>query len=131
VTYLLDTDWLVDIIGGRPRATRTINELNPDHLYISIVSHGELFEGVFGYADTGARLDEMNVFLSRYETLPLTNPIMEIFGRTRSELRRAGRLIADLDLLIGATAVAHDFILLTRNTRHFARIPDLRLYESE
>jgi predicted nucleic acid-binding protein len=38
-------------------------------------------------------------------------------------------LIPDLDCLIAATAVHHHLILLTRNRRHFARIPDLRLYE--
>jgi tRNA(fMet)-specific endonuclease VapC len=53
---------------------------------------------------------------------------MEIFGRTRSGLRRAGQLIPDLDLLIGATALHHDLILLTRNRRHFTHIPGLRLY---
>lgn len=130
MTYLLDTDLLIDIIAGRPRATRSVEELNPDRLFVSIVSHGELFEGVFGYPDTDDRIKELYAFLDRFETLPLTNPVMEIFGRTRSELRRAGRLIADLDLLIGATAIAHDLVLLTRNTRHFSRISDLQLYTS-
>ena len=128
---MLDTDWLVDVIAGRPNATRIIDELHPSPLYVSIISHGELFEGVFDFPDTDARIDELYAFLNRYETLPLSGPIMENFGRTRSELRRSGNLISDLDLLIGATAVSHDLVLLTRNTRHFARIPDLRLYESE
>jgi predicted nucleic acid-binding protein len=56
---------------------------------------------------------------------------MEIFGRTRSELRRAGWLIPDLDLLIAATAVHHDLVLMTRSVRHFARIPELRLFQAD
>jgi tRNA(fMet)-specific endonuclease VapC len=55
---------------------------------------------------------------------------MEVFARTRADLRRSGQLIADLDLLIAATALHHDLTLLTRNVRHFARIPGLRLYQS-
>ncbi len=127
--YLLDTDWLLDVIGRVPAAARTIEELRPRGLGVSIVSHGELLEGVFGYPDTDARLAaELYAFLVQFDTVPLSDPIMERFGRTRSELRRSGRLIPDLDLLIAATAVHHDVILLTRNLRHFARIPDLRLY---
>ena len=55
---------------------------------------------------------------------------MEIFGQTRSELRRRGQLIPDLDLLIAATAVHHELILMTRNVRHFARVPDLVLSQA-
>jgi predicted nucleic acid-binding protein len=39
-------------------------------------------------------------------------------------------LIPYLDLLIAATALAYDLTLLTRNRRHFQRIPDLKLYEA-
>jgi predicted nucleic acid-binding protein len=32
-------------------------------------------------------------------------------------------------LLIGATAFTEDLALITRNVRHFARLPDLQLYQ--
>lgn len=38
-----------------------------------------------------------------------------------------GNLIPDLDLLIASTALEHALVLLTRNRRHFQRIPQLRL----
>jgi predicted nucleic acid-binding protein len=38
-------------------------------------------------------------------------------------------LIPDVDLLIAATALEEDLTLVTRNTRHFERIPDLKLYQ--
>ena len=34
-----------------------------------------------------------------------------------------------MDLLIAATAIAEDLTLITRNVRHFARLPDLNLYQ--
>ena len=126
--YLLDTDWLLDVIGGVPGAARRLEELRPLGLGVSIISHGELFEGTFGFPDSEERLAEIRGFLDQFDTIPLTDPIMEIFGRTRSGLRRTGRLIPDLDLLIAATAVHHEFVLLTRNVRHFSRIPGLPLY---
>jgi tRNA(fMet)-specific endonuclease VapC len=39
-----------------------------------------------------------------------------------------GRLISDMDLLIAATAMHHNLTLVTRNHRHFERVPNLRLY---
>lgn len=54
---------------------------------------------------------------------------MERFAGIRGDLRRRGQLIPDLDLLIAATALHHDLTLLTRNVRHFDRIPELRLYQ--
>jgi tRNA(fMet)-specific endonuclease VapC len=129
VTYLIDTDWLIDVYGGRVAPARTLDELQPQGLAVSIVSYGEMLEGAFGYLDTSARLADVYGLLSRFETLPLSEPIMEIFGRNRSAMRRAGNRIPDLDLLIDATAVHHGLIVLTRNARHFTRIPGLQLYQ--
>jgi predicted nucleic acid-binding protein len=128
MTYLLDTDWLLDVIAGARGAAQTLEELRRHGLAISIVSHGELFEGAFGFPDSHERLAELYAFLSQFDTVPLSDPIMEIFGRNRSELRHAGQLIPDLDLLIAATAVSHDLTLLTRNLRHLTRVPDLQLH---
>jgi predicted nucleic acid-binding protein len=75
------------VLHARPR------DMRPHGLGVSIVSHGELHEGAFGHADAGVELAELRSFLDQSETLPLTDPIMEIFGRTRSRLRRAGQLI--------------------------------------
>jgi predicted nucleic acid-binding protein len=33
-----------------------------------------------------------------------------------------------LDLLIGVTAVVHNLTIMTRNVRHFGRIPGLVMY---
>lgn len=126
----VDTDWLVDIYSGRPDAIRVLEGLHSIGLAVSIISHGELFEGTFGFSDADERLTRVYALLSRFETLQLTDPIMEIFGRTRSHLRQSGQMIADLDLLIAATAVSHDLTLSTRNVRHFRRVPDLELYSS-
>jgi predicted nucleic acid-binding protein len=55
---------------------------------------------------------------------------MKRFARLRGELRRQGQLIPDPDLLIAATALQHDLTIVTRNVRHFQRIPGLKLYQA-
>ena len=130
MSYLIDTDWLIDALLGVPRAVTTLERLSDDDLGISIVSYGELFEGAVGSPDPHERLAHYRDFLDRFTTIPLSDPVMERFARTRRELRTTGRLIPDLDLLIGATAVTHDLTLVTRNLRHFERIPGLEIYQS-
>ena len=129
LTYLVDTDWVIDAYIGTPASVRVLDRLSDDGLGVSIISSGELFEGAFGFPDPQARLAQFRVLLNRFTTIPLSDPIMEVFARTRARLRRSGQLIPDMDLLIAATALNHDLTLVTRNRRHFDRIPDLTLYQ--
>lgn len=118
----------MDIFRGVPRAARTLREVRRTGAGVSIISHAEVFEGAFGYPDTESQLALYRQFLDQFVTLPLSGPIIELFARVRSELRHAGNLIPDMDLLIAATAMHHDVTLVTRNLRHFDRITGLRTY---
>src|SRR5207237_5116099 len=89
---------------------------------------GEIYDVAFAYANPQAHLSSFRQFLAPFTLLTLNDPIMERFAEIRSYLRRRGELISDFDILIGATALHHDLTLLTYNTRHFKRIPDLKLY---
>lgn len=129
--YLIDTDWLIDVLLGVPGAVSAVESLSGQEVGASIVSYGELFEGALGAPDPQTRLAQYRAFRDRFTTVPLSDPVMERFARTRKQLRDAGRLIPDLDLLIGATAVHHDLTLLTRNLRHFGRVPDLKIYRPD
>ncbi len=103
--------------------------LSDDGLAVSIIAVAEIYEGAFGTPDPQATLDGFRAFLSDFAILPVTEPIVEQFARLRATLRRQGQRIPDMDLLIAATAIAEDLVLITRNVRHFARLPDLQLYQ--
>jgi tRNA(fMet)-specific endonuclease VapC len=128
VSDLVDSDWLIDAFIGVPLAVNLLARLRTAGLAVSIVSYGELFEGALGAPDPVAELERFYIFIDRLTLVPLDVPIMEVFAHTRADLRRDGRLIPDLDLLIAATAIRHDLTLLTRNVRHCERIPALQLH---
>jgi len=44
-----------------------------------------------------------------------------------AKLKKDGILIDDSDILIGAFCIAHGYILVTDNTRHFERIDGLQI----
>jgi predicted nucleic acid-binding protein len=103
--------------------------LNPDGLAVSIIAVGEVYEGAHSSLDPQAELARYRRYFAGFTTLGLSEPVMVTFSAVRASLRRQGLLIPDLDLLIAATAITHDLTLLTRNARHFQRIPDLKRYQ--
>jgi tRNA(fMet)-specific endonuclease VapC len=128
VSYLVDADWLIDAVIGRPAAVETLDRLSGEGLAVSIVAVAELYEGAFSTPEPELTLAAFREFLDSYAILPVTDPIVERFAHLRAALRRQGQLIPDLDLFIAATALDGDLTLITRNRRHFERVPDLRLY---
>lgn len=128
--YLLDTDWIVDVLNGREAATETLLKLAPSGLAVSLISYGELYEGAYFSRDPQTALDVLRTFLQGKEVLPLTPAIMEQFALIRGRLsKKLRQQIGDMDLLIAATALRHDLTLLTRNLKDFQHIPDLKLYQ--
>lgn len=66
-------------------------------------------------------------FLHDIAALPLTLGGAEAYGRTRQDLEARGQRISANDLLIAATALAHDATLVTRNTGEFSRVAGLKI----
>lgn len=127
--YLVDSDWLIDAATGRARAQQTLARLSDEELAVSIVAVAEVYEGAFATPDPQHALAGLREFLGDFIIVPLTDPIVEHFARLRAALRQQGQLIPDMDLLIAATALEQDLTLITRNVRHFVRIPELQLYQ--
>ena len=75
-----------------------------------------------------AHIQTLHSFFRHFQLLNLNLPLVEKVAAIRSLLRWRGELISDFDILIGATALHYDLTLLIYNTRHFKRIPDLKLY---
>lgn len=128
--YLLDTDWIVDVLNGQEPAIQTLMELVPDGLALSLISYGELYEGAYFSRDPQTALEVLHTFLQGKEILPLSTAIMELFALIRGRLpKRLRQQIGDMDILIAATALHHNLTLLTRNLKDFQHIPDLQIYQ--
>ncbi len=125
--YLVDTDWVIDYMHGVQRIVDRMAAVTPDGIGMSVVTLGELLDGVYGDADPQRSRRELNAFLEGVDLLDVDEEIARIFGRERRRLRVAGNLIGDMDLLIGATALRHGLTVLTNNRRHFERIEGLAI----
>lgn len=56
-------------------------------------------------------------------------PALDIYASEKARLQKSGKVIDDFDLLIGATAVSFDLIMVTNNAAHFERIKDIKLQD--
>lgn len=125
MSYLLDTDIVIEYLKGTRRAVELVNGLRAEGLAISLVTYGEVYEGVYFGTSVSSAERGFRTFLRDVDVLQLNRAMMRRFGQLRGALRRSGLLIPDPDLLIAVTALHHDLVLVTRNVRHFERVPDL------
>ena len=114
-------------MNGEAQTVERLAEFQPDGIGISVVSLAELWEGIWYSRDREGSEIGLREFLRTVTLLPLDEEACRRFGRERGRLRALHKLIGDVDLLIGATALSHDLILLTNNRRHFEMIEGLRL----
>jgi tRNA(fMet)-specific endonuclease VapC len=129
VRYLLDADWAIYVLAGRLEPATLLEQfIQTDGVGMSWVTVGELYEGAFGSSDAQGELAIYRRFLRPITLLNLDDNTVERFAELRASLRREGRLIPDLDLLLAATALRHDLTVLTFNIRHLHRIPGIKLW---
>lgn len=113
---------------GHPAVVQLLPPLIQAGAAISIITFGEIYEGIYYSRDPERAENGFRNFLRGVEVLPLNRTTMKCFARIRGDLRRRGNLISDPDLLIAATALTRGLILVTRNRRHFQPIPGLSIY---
>ena len=123
--YLIDTDWAIHYLNGAQPIVKRLSLLTDQGLALSLLSLAELYEGVYYSTDPDRNEQHLRDFLRGITLIGMDEVTCRIFGRERGRLRKTGKIIGDLDLLIGATAVQFNLILLTNNRRHFEAIERL------
>ncbi len=124
--YLIDSDVLINFLKGEKLAVKIIKKLQNESLYISIISVGEILEGL-QETKNKKKLIQFKELLKTVVIVNIDLPIIEKFAFIRKSLRQKGLLIDNFDLLIAATCLTHNLILITNNIFHFKRILELKI----
>ncbi len=104
---LLDTGIVIDIMEN--------NNYNP--ALISPITLLEVLRGI----DDKKRPIAKQLLEESFTVLNLDNSIIEAYCKMYRKLKQEGNLLPDADLLIAATAIAHDLTLETKDA-HFQRL---------
>ncbi|MBO7571857.1 MAG: PIN domain-containing protein [Bacteroidales bacterium] len=103
-----------------------INKVGQERCCISVVTLAELYYGAVKSDRAEERMRDVDLISSNFLVLPIDN-VIETYGKNKAYLERSGMSIDDFDLLIGSTATNYDLVMVTENTKHFERIPNIKL----
>lgn len=128
---VVDTDVFSCLWQNRPVCSNFINELNGAIPVLSFVTVGEAHFGAMNAGWGARRMAQMEAAMRPYVIAPYSAELAELWGKLKHAARRNGSPLGQPehtnDLWICATAVHYNAPLMTNNTRHFTKIPNLNL----
>jgi len=127
---LLDTDILSMFFRGDPYVVSRMEEYASNHekVYLSIITYYEILSGL-KHIGAEKQIELFLEFCFLNEVLPLTLESTSIAATNYAYLRKLGTPLDDMDLLIASIAIENDLTLITHNTKHFSRIPGIKLQD--
>ena len=128
-SFLLDTNIWIGLARGEQALIDRLQLLDPTQIFCCSVVRAELLFGARNSLHVDRNLQGFQRLLDPFSSIPFDDEASAHYGMVRAALERAGTPIGANDLLIAAIALAHDFVLVTRNLREFARVPGLRIEE--
>ncbi|MBS0398172.1 MAG: type II toxin-antitoxin system VapC family toxin [Proteobacteria bacterium] len=122
---LYDTDFFIHLSGRTGRRNRSavtgfLEAHSRDPLFTSRVCWEELAEGVL-------QMEVVDDLLAEFSVIEIDEDIAWLTSRAARTLKQAGQHIGDNDCWIAGTALAKGLPIVTRNIKHFQRVPGLEV----
>ncbi|MCH8290959.1 type II toxin-antitoxin system VapC family toxin [Candidatus Poribacteria bacterium] len=123
--YLLDSNMISAYLKNIVRVVDKFDEIwyKKEPMFIDGIIYYEIKGGLL-HVNATAKLRQFYQLLQRITILWLNQDVADKASEIYSNLRRSGRTIPDTDVLIAATALAHNLILVTDDS-HFQRVEDI------
>ena len=126
--YFLDSCICIDFLRGRLDAGRELmRESDPRLFGVPSMVEAELFLG----AAKSRRPEENRLLVERFllpfESVPFDAACAREYAFVRARLEAEGMSIGPADMVIASCALVHHAVLVTHNTREFARVSGLVL----
>ncbi len=129
LTHLLDTCVYSQRLRPKPllKVIRRWSQLGNHSLAIPAIAEAELLYGLEKKQSERLWREYRDYLEDALTLLPLDKPVVATFARIKARQESLGKPRADFDLLIAATAIQHQLILVTLNARHFSDLPGLEV----
>lgn len=117
--YLCDTNIISELMRPQPNPEVKAWLLRQERIALSVITLEELYFGL-QLEDLRKKREWLDRFVAACaQVLPIDAAIAMRAGQMRAEQTLRGQTRTQADLLIAATAVTHNCVLATRNTRDF------------
>ena len=126
---LLDTTILIDIIKNNSKAIEKYKEIinNNRDIWIAAPSITEIIIGLYSIH---AKKDEETKIIdtiNKCHALNITKEVAIKAGYIERSLMEDGNQIGIIDSLISATAIVNNKTIITKNIKHFKKVPGLKV----
>ncbi|MBI2465464.1 type II toxin-antitoxin system VapC family toxin [Candidatus Shapirobacteria bacterium] len=128
--YLLDTGVLIDLYRGDERANILKGIEIPECEICSVVT-AEFFQGVYRgkYGRSEESWYKSFIEIGNMSVISFDEKIAKTYALIQSKHYKKGMTRPIMDLIIAATAIEKNLILVTNNLKHFEMIEGLRTYK--
>jgi tRNA(fMet)-specific endonuclease VapC len=120
---IADTDVLIDYLAGKGEADAVEQLLLRGAIRTTVITRFELLSG----AKNAKQLTRLVQLLEVVPSLALDDQAADAAAGIRRSLERSGSPIGMADSLIAGIVASNGGALLTRNRRHFERVPGITL----
>ncbi len=128
MNYFLDTNICIYYLKGMfPKIKDTLLEKSPSQIKIPSIVRAELLFGAKKSKKMAENINKILSFLEPFETVSFDASMADHYAKIRFDLESKGKTIGPNDLIIAASVMAHESVLVTNNTGEFSRIQDLNL----
>ena len=127
--FLIDTNIIIYSLKKAGNVNNNFLKYKDDEMSLSVISYGELVFGAKKSSSVEKNLKTVENIKSIFPLVDVTPDVMDVFGELKAKIQKTGRIIDDMDLLIASTAIAENMILVTHNTKHFEKIPNLQIQD--
>ncbi len=131
---VIDSDLIIKYLRGKPQiAIDFMDNLfeSNEKMNTTIFNYAEIIEGAYLTKNVSKNLRYAEKFLEKFEILPFQMTDAQLFAQIRAQLGKSGNIIGDFDVLIAAIAMNRNETLISRNVKHFSRIPMLKFLSWE
>lgn len=122
--YLIDTNICIYFIKGQFELDKKIAKVGERNCFISEMTVAELKYGVENSKKPEELRDIVEAFIPKFFVVPIYS-CLDVYAKEKAKLRKQGLMIDDFDILIGATAVINEMIMVTNNVDHLNRLDDI------
>ena len=124
--FLLDTNICISLLKNKYGIREKIIEVEPKNCFVSEITIAELYYGASKSTNREERIKDVEFIATKFDVLPIF-PALELFGDIKAKLEADGNRIDDFDILIGATALVNNMVVVTDNIKHLERLPNINI----
>lgn len=125
--YLLDSDCFIFLMRQDIQLQTKAQQVGLGSIAISIITQAEVLFGAYNAANPAQNLAYTRSFVGQFQVIDLNEAIVDKYGEMRAAFKKSGQSLPNFDLLIGATAIIEQRVLVTSNLKHFNRMAQFGL----